>query len=413
MEPCVIIPTFWTRRRTRGSDRGPHRYDHPTPIDQDGTLPACLRSLESVDGLGKVILIVAATDASIEHDAEDRVREILDDFPGMDSLVVGPAEMGSLHRRLEQLEFADVSAGVSLDGYGAVRNVGLIVAGILGCECVVFLDDDQVVTDPRFLRTAIEAIGEKTQGGKVILAKSGYYVDTQGRHQVAVDAPWSDMFWRQDMAYNEALGAVAAPPRIRASSIAMGGCLALHKDMFCNVSFDPWVVRGEDMDYVINARMHGGDVFLDGEWSVVHTPPETTSEAVAFKQDVYRFIYEHRKLEFSKSQVDLRQVTPESLMPYPGHFVDASIHWRARATAVLRALSGREPRAYLHIARTALGEASAFARDNCERYFAFQRRWPLVMDRIWEDVALKSLFTGERRVDRSAITGRFPVVRTD
>ena len=35
------------------------------------------------------------------------------------------------------------------------------------------------------------------------------------------------------------------------------------------------------------------------------------------------------------------------------------------------------------------------------------------MERIWEDVALKSLFTGERRVDRTAITGRFPVIRED
>ena len=35
------------------------------------------------------------------------------------------------------------------------------------------------------------------------------------------------------------------------------------------------------------------------------------------------------------------------------------------------------------------------------------------MDRVWEDVALKSLFTGERRVDRGAITGRFPVIQAD
>ena len=60
METCVIIPTFWTRRRTRGVDRGPHRFDHPTPVDQDGTLPACLRSLESVDGLERVVITVAA-----------------------------------------------------------------------------------------------------------------------------------------------------------------------------------------------------------------------------------------------------------------------------------------------------------------------------------------------------------------
>ncbi|MCX8006707.1 MAG: hypothetical protein N3B11_01135 [Coriobacteriia bacterium] len=413
MQPCVIIPTFWTRRRPRSSDDGPFRYDHPTPVDEDGTLPECLRSLEAVEGLGRVVLIVAATHASVEHEAEDRVREIMADFPGLDALVVGPAEMGSLHRRLEQLEFADVLDGVTLGSYGAVRNVGLMVAATLGCDVAVFVDDDQVVTDPAFLSRAMEGIGEQTGKGRIVLAKSGYYTDEQGRYQFAGDAPWYDMFWRQDDAFTEALAAVGRPPRITPSTVAMGGCLAIHRDLYCTVPFDPWVARGEDIDYVINVRMHGGDVFLDGEWSVIHQPPRVPSEAEAFRQDVFRFVYEHRKLEFSKSQVDLRQVTPSSLMPYPGPFVEGSVVWRARLTALFRALAGKEPGAYLDVARRGVRRANEYARDHCERYFSFQRRWPMLMDRLWEDIPLKTLFTGERRIDRSAITGRFPVVPSE
>ena len=154
-------------------------------------------------------------------------------------------------------------------------------------------------------------------------------------------------------------------------------------------------------------------MFLDSEWSVIHKPPAAPSEATLFRHDVFRFVYTHRKLEFSKSQVDLRQVTAESLLPYPGHLVDSSINWRARATAFLRALAGRERSAYVSIARKAVPEAQSYARENCERYFAFQRRWPLLMDRLWEDIALKSLLSGERRVDRGALTGRFPVIKAD
>ena len=98
-------------------------------------------------GLGRVVVIVAVTDEAIAHQAEDRVREIVDEFPDIDAFVFGPAEMGSLHRRLEQLEFADMIEGVTLTGYGAVRNVGLIAAAVLGHDAVVFLDDDEIVLD--------------------------------------------------------------------------------------------------------------------------------------------------------------------------------------------------------------------------------------------------------------------------
>ncbi len=410
MTTCIVIPTFWTRRGGRSSDRLVNVYDHPTPIDGESPLPACLRSLEGVRDVGKIVVLVAATDASTSHEAEDRVRSIADDFPGLDTMVFGPAELGSLHRRLEQLEFSDMVSGVSLTGYGAVRNTGLTVAATLGADVCVFIDDDEVITDPDFLHIGVEGLGMKTPEGKAVFAKTGYYVDAMGGHHIKDDAHWSDAFWRQNDVYNQAIGVVDAPPRVKPSNLAFGGCMALHRDMYCNVSFDPWVLRGEDLDYVINARMHGGDVFLDGEWKVVHRPPEPVSTALQFRQDVYRFVYEHRKLEFAKSQIDLRRVTAVSLRPYPGDFVGQLVSWRAFATAVLRALAGREPGANLAIAKAVFGDAARYARRNCDNYFSFQRRWPLLMERLWEDVALGSLFSGERQIDRTGITGRFPVI---
>jgi hypothetical protein len=397
-------------RRGGYTDRLINVYDHPTPVDEDGTLPDCLRSLQKVSGLGRVIVIVAAADASVEHEAEDRVRSILACFPDLDAKVFGPAELGSLHRRLEQLEFSDMVPGVSLTGYGAVRNVGLIVAATLGCDSVVFVDDDEIITDTDFLERAMVGLGTVSPDGKTVLAKTGYYVDEAGSPRLPDENHWADAFWRLNAEFNRSTAAIEKAPRLKISNVAYGGCLALHRDMFVNVSFDPWVLRGEDVDYVINARMHGGDVFLDNEWRVVHKPPSKTSEAIALRQDVYRFIYEHRKLEFAKSQVDLRQVSVQSLRPYPGDLVGSPITWRAFMTAVLHALTGKETGAFLEVAKAALNDAARYARRNCDNYFAFQRRWPLMMDRIWEDIALGSLFSGERSVDRTAITGRFPIV---
>jgi GT2 family glycosyltransferase len=417
VEPVVIIPTFWTKPQTKRGRKSVTAvndlttvYDHPTPIDSDGTLPDCLRSLQHVEDLGKVVIIVATTDESIEHRAEDKVREIVDDFPDIDAFVFGPAELGSLHRRLEQLEFADMLEGVTLNGYGAVRNVGLMAAAVLGHEAVVFIDDDEIVTHPDFLKRAMYGLGRKFEDGTPLLAKTGYYTDQHGRYQVDIETHWTDMFWRRKEAYSAALSLIPQKPRIKPTTIAFGGCMALHRDMFANVSFDPWVLRGEDDDYIISARMHGGGVYLDDEWCIVHLPPESVSEAIRFRQDAYRFVYEQRKIEFAKSQVDLRQVTPKSMAPYPGPFLDPSVGWRAAITAFLRALTGPERGLYFQVATHVLNEAAAYARENCQNYFEFQRRWPIMIDMLWDDVALKSLFSGERRVDRTAITGRFPIV---
>jgi hypothetical protein len=209
------------------------------------------------------------------------------------------------------------------------------------------------------------------------------------------------------------MSVVETSGRLRRSSLAFGGCMALHSEILARVSFDPWVVRGEDLDYVINARMHGEEVFLDSEWHVQHRPPDVADEQIFFRQDIYRFIYEHRKLEFAKSQVDLQQVSADSLMPYPGEFIGNSISTRAVVTSLLRAVGGKGFSANLKMAKIALSDAAHYARTNCGKYFAFQARWPQMIERIWEDVALKSLFTGERRMDRTAITGRFPIIRED
>ncbi|MCL2504249.1 MAG: hypothetical protein FWE94_06635 [Coriobacteriia bacterium] len=391
----------------------PSAYDHPTPIGERGSLPACLDSLRRARGLGRVLIITAVTDPAIAHQAEDHVQQIADEFPDIDAWVFGHTEMGSLHRRLEQLGFSDMIESVALSGYGAVRNTGLIVAAVLGHDVVVFVDDDEVVLSDDFLEIGMYGLGETLADGAPLLAKTGYYVDERGRWQNHDAAPWSDMFWRQRDAYNKALDVVLAPPRIQRARIAFGGIMALHRDMFTTVSFDPWVQRGEDMDYVINVRMHGGDVFIDDEWKIMHLPPDPLSEATRFQQDVYRFVYEDRKIEFAKSQVDLRQVTPKSMRPYPGDFIDSSVGWRAMVTGILRALARPEKKRYFRIATRAVKEAGDYARESCQNYFAFQRRWPMMMDSLWEDVALRTLFTGERKVDRTTLTGRFPVIPTD
>mgnify|MGYP000051938564 CR=1 FL=1 len=109
--------------------------------------------------------------------------------------------------------------------------------------------------------------------------------------------------------------------------------MALHARAFTRVAFDPFITRGEDLDYLFNMRMFGYDVWFDNEWTVRHLPPESEKRSPRFMQDVYRWYYERAKLTFAAHQKELIPVTAASLMPYPGPWIS-----RESTTACARPL---------------------------------------------------------------------------
>ncbi|MCL2379684.1 MAG: hypothetical protein FWC81_02710 [Coriobacteriia bacterium] len=463
LQPAIIIPTFWTKsetsarldadsdkrsgagngRRKSGAANAQSDFDqassgapfsHPTAIDDpQPPLMRCLTSLSQLRGVNKIILVVATTDALIDVRADERVREIADQFPRLDIIVLGTSETSSLFRRLEQLELANLVEALSIKSYGAVRNLGCLAAAILGHDSLIFMDDDEFVDQPDFMEQAVFGLGRPIHSGGYLLAKSGMVTDITGDYYQmgtgqlkagdAADiaslnklAPhvkrhWADIFWKDVPLLNQSIARSLKPPRLHPSTIAFGGCFAIHREMFTKVAFDPWIMRGEDVDYVINARMHGGNVYIDSQWMIRHDSPETgRGPAARFRQNIYRMVYEHRKLEFAKSQVDLVQITARSLMPYPGGSIAASTPFRAFATGLLRSISGPTRGEYWRAAWDALGRANTYARTNCANYFALQRVWPQTVEKLSDDVALQSLMRGERSVDYSALTSTFTKV---
>lgn len=144
MNPAVIIPTFHTVATKRGASRPSNLYDHPTPLNEQGTLGRCLNSLRQVRGLGQVIILVAA-EGGVEDEAAKKVQNIANQFPQMHTLVIGRAEAEIVQQRLDQLGFGGQQEAIGLTGYSAVRNLGLVVAQVLGFDSVVFIDDDETI----------------------------------------------------------------------------------------------------------------------------------------------------------------------------------------------------------------------------------------------------------------------------
>lgn len=114
-------------------------------------------------------------------------------------------------------------------------------------------------------------------------------------------------------------------------------------------------------------------------------------------QDVYRWLYEYRKLDAMNARRDLRTITPESLMPYPAPWLSAEVRQRVFRTALRRFVTGPNRLAYLGILTKGRYEADKFARSASTRYLSFAMVWPTIVSALWEDRFLQSaiLSTGE------------------
>lgn len=389
MNPVILIPVFISARRHAEVGQVTSTYDHTTSLSSQGELPRCLDSLRKVRGLGHIVILVAA-EPSIENQAASKARSIAEYFSDLSITVVGAPELALIRQRMEQLG-VPVRNEVGLSGYGAVRNLGLLVANMLDFDAAVFLDDDSVVEDEAFLEKAMYGLGKLTRRGVPILAKTGYYLNEEGSFLSNKPTKWYDHFWQQGKAFNAWITKAMAGPRLSRSNHVCGGCLALHKEAFRRVSFDPWVARGEDLDYMLDLRMYGSDIWFDNQWVMRHLPPATPREGLRFRQDIFRWLYEYRKIEYARTQIDLLQIKPQSLQPYPGPFLESNITKRIRRTALLRSVGRPDGRGYRQAAKSATGEAAKYAETHCSKYFEFQFKWPAIMSRFENDVIMQGI----------------------
>lgn len=405
MKPAIIIPTYWSSGVELGTPGQVQCYDHATPVDTDAPqLADCIASLEKVRGLdGSTVIILVVAPPTVEERAVHRVHEIVQAHPWLpQTVIVDSFKSMVINTVLADTLPAGLGEPVSLRGYGAIRNMGLVVCCAFGCDAAVFLDDDETVLDADFLTNAVYGFGYKDRSGMPILAKSGYFLD---RHNSALanrrQAKAQDKHWAKRKLFNEWMTQALAGPRISVSPYLCGGCHALHAEAFTRVAYDPWITRGEDTDYLINLRLYGINVWFDNRWRVRHLPPSGNKSSARFLQDVYRWTYERRKLEICNTNIDLQKVAPADLMPYPGPWISNELPTRIRKTAFLYTLLSDEKSAYWQIYTKGRKDAEAYADEHCSRYLALQSVWARVTATAWLNTELSSVLEGDGMLNPS------------
>jgi hypothetical protein len=142
-----------------------------------------------------------------------------------------------------------------------------------------------------------------------------------------------DKYTRMDEAFERIIG---AQPRLKETPFVFGGNMIVHRDLFTAVPFDPHVTRGEDIDFLINARMFGFNFYLDNRLSIKHlAPPKSHPTWMQIREDIYRFVYERSKIESQLGVPGMRRIAPADFDPYPGCFFRSDLEDKVEKACAL------------------------------------------------------------------------------
>jgi len=327
----MVIPSYWGRKKDEGWRKTDTVYDHPTPLDEDGTLGRLLKSLSILENKDFTLVILGVSTAKdIQQDVESKISSILKETAtDVNTLFFSYSHLAKIHQYLIDNGKEKFNSLLQLDGYSNIRNLCIFLPHLLGSDVAVLIDDDEIFEDPRFMDKAREFIGQEKDGNK-ILAVAGYYINPDNDFLINKEIePWMTHWNKIDCmnrAFKEIIG---EDPRLKETPFVFGGNLVAHRDLFTLVPFDPTITRGEDIDFLINARMFGFKFYLDNKLSIKHdAPPKTHPVWQRVREDILRFMFEKSKLETQEPLPDMVRITAEDLDPYPGEFLKKGLEER-------------------------------------------------------------------------------------
>jgi len=322
MNKAIIIPVYL-------------RLNRPEDLSDSEALNLAKRAIESLKVLEDqdftLILPVCfdlaggvSEDAFLEMD--QFVREEVKAIRQERTLIFSSHHLKNLREFLYQREFREFSLYIDLKGFSKIRNVGLLLAQSLAMDVAIFIDNDEVVEDPNYLKIACEYLGRRWDG-KEVLGKGGFYLNPDGSILVPSRGPWWRFFWNKTKWMNRVWERIlSSKDRLVPSPMLLGGNFVLHRYLFRSVPFDPYIPRGEDTDYLINASQLDYCLLFDKQLQVKHLHPQRTE--IFFQEelrgDIERFVYEREKTKIGLN-VDLN--------PYPGYFLKWSLYPKALLTS--------------------------------------------------------------------------------
>lgn len=333
--------------------------------DQDFTLilPVCIDVAEE-------------TREDVLAEMDQSVRKEVGTIRQARALIFSSHQLKDLKETFFRKNFTQFSFLIDLKGFSKIRNVGLLLAQSLAMDVAIFMDNDEVVEDPDYLSVACEYLGERWDG-KEVLGKGGFYLNPDGTIFLSSPRLWWRFLWNKTRWMNRVWREIlSSKDRLVPSPMLLGGNLVLHRQLFRSIPFDPYIPRGEDTDYLVNANQWGFTILFDKQLRMKHLHPERTEVYFLeeLRGDIERFLYEREKVK--------RGLTL-CLDPYPGYFLRWTLTPKALLTSLFLSLDylvrGEWQKAW-----KCLGTIELLLRGGGGwlKYLKFRADWEIVMGDI-------------------------------
>ncbi len=75
---------------------------------------------------------------------------------GEETIVFSNPHLKALRDHLDRININNFSSLIDLKGFSKIRNTGLLIAHALRIDVALFIDNDEVVEDPHYLKVACE-----------------------------------------------------------------------------------------------------------------------------------------------------------------------------------------------------------------------------------------------------------------
>lgn len=399
MKIVMVVPTYWSRRTAEGWKKGDAIYDHPTPLDKQGTLHRLLKSTRILQNKNfELIILSIPTSPDINQQVNKKVNHIISTAKSaVKTSLISSQHIKNIQEYFIQHHHKKYANLLSTNGYSNVRNLCLSIPAIKKADISILIDDDEVFHDPLFIDNAVKHFKKPLDTNKTY-GIAGYYVNENGDYHIKKTVSSWMKKWNKTQKMNQAFDQIIKnPPRVKETPFVFGGNMIIPKELSENIMFDPNVPRGEDIDYLINARMHGYTFYLDDQLSITHLPPPKSHPTwKRLREDLYRFMYEREKIQTTAKKAEINTLHPEDFHPYPGWFLKEDLEDKIKQSNILLAEEYQSKNEISNqkyaLENITIAETKAIPSFNpIKKYESLLRTWKQMMKFIKKDTINKEL----------------------